>query len=632
MKFKVEKSILFPVLFGLVMAYLLFPSYLHNYLYPIDSIENYLWKTLDPSWVLTLNYVNLKELVWGKDFVFTFGPLGYLSTKFLWGVNKYSVLFFDLFIALNFLFIFSKLLIYNNIKIFSFLIVLIITLILPLFFGSSIALILFAFLIFWVLESISKFQYYNYIFQVIIVTLLFFIKINTGIIALLFFVIGLTFNLLDKKKYFWHYLTFAIFPFVAIYILANLFKVDLYNYIINSLELIRGYNDIQYLDIEENRNYFYLVLPLLLVLLTLFFLELKSKTSIKERIKTIIIFFNLGALWFITYKQAFVRADISHILEYFVTSNLILIIILYFFCNTYKKLTIASIVIILSLNVFMILYKSNQLNVINEKFSKASYINSFINYTELESLKLFPNDNQIPIEIKRIVGLSSVDVYPWNSYMLLENKLNFTPRPVFQSYTTYTKALQELNYNFYNGETAPEYIIYDLGATDDRYSFYDDARLNLIVFNKYQIKDIFDFKNRSLILLEKKNDTKELKLDKIKEYAMMIGDPIIPQENIFYEIELYINIKGKLKSFFFHAPDIELDFLTREGSYLTHRTSNELLKAGFFSNYYVADTNDFKMLMQEGSNQKKLLRIIVRPKTKGFFKDKFKVTEYKINQ
>lgn len=76
-------------LLSLIASYLIFPSNLYNFLYPLQESENHVWMSLDPSWQLTLNYAYLNNMEWGKDFVFTFGPLGFLSTKFLWGVNKW---------------------------------------------------------------------------------------------------------------------------------------------------------------------------------------------------------------------------------------------------------------------------------------------------------------------------------------------------------------------------------------------------------------------------------------------------------------------------------------------------------------------------------------------------------------
>jgi len=620
------------IIVALFASYLVFPSNFQNYLYPIIYDNDLLWKSLDPSWIITLNYASLKHLVWGKDFVFTFGPLGYLSTKFLWGSNKTSVLLFDFFVSINFFLLFYNTIQSSSKKAFAIVLILLVSLTLPGYFGSSIALILFTFLIYWILQSNNTFKYYNYGLQILIVVFLFYIKINTGLIALLFFTIALLYNSIVKVIKPIPFLLILVIPFISIYTLSIIFNVSIYSYILNSLELIKGYNDVQYLDIPENKHFYFFVLPLLLLLLSIFVLELKKAKHLKEKAKTIMTFFYLGSLWFIVYKQAFVRADVYHIVEYFIASNLILVVINALFFEGYKKGILISTIVIFIINITIIKQNTNQVDTITEKFSKKNYFNSFIEFTPIASLKIFPNANELPLKIKNSVGTNSIDVYPWNSMMLFENKMNFTPRPVFQSYATYTKTLQNLNFEFYNSDKAPEFVIYDVCAIDDRYAFFDDAKINLVLSQNYIVKDTFNYKNRNLLLLKKDHQKHKIRLTKDKEYAIFIGDLLQPKPNVFYEIGVYENFYGKAYSFFFHAPPLKLEIKTKYQSKF-YKTSKELLNAGLFSENYISNTTEFTEMMNSKLtpyNQANYYRI--EPQNKSMFKDKIRVTEYKITQ
>src|ERR1035438_1445557 len=51
---------------------------------------------LDPSWVLGLNIAHAEKLVHGRDIVWTFGPLGYLSYPVAGIAGMYPVLFYRL--------------------------------------------------------------------------------------------------------------------------------------------------------------------------------------------------------------------------------------------------------------------------------------------------------------------------------------------------------------------------------------------------------------------------------------------------------------------------------------------------------------------------------------------------------
>src|SRR5436190_9186501 len=57
---------------------------------------------LDPSWAIALHHAVKAKLVFGKDFVFTYGPLGVLYTRLSIGVPVIVYLVFDAFVLLNF--------------------------------------------------------------------------------------------------------------------------------------------------------------------------------------------------------------------------------------------------------------------------------------------------------------------------------------------------------------------------------------------------------------------------------------------------------------------------------------------------------------------------------------------------
>src|SRR5882762_9492533 len=64
------------------------------------------WRGLDISWKMTLNYAFIKHWTWGKDIVYTYGPLAAFSTRIGWGISRWVFLVFDAFIVVNFYFVF----------------------------------------------------------------------------------------------------------------------------------------------------------------------------------------------------------------------------------------------------------------------------------------------------------------------------------------------------------------------------------------------------------------------------------------------------------------------------------------------------------------------------------------------
>src|ERR1700722_13592891 len=60
------------------------------------------WLGLDVSWKYTLNTALAQGQVWGKDIIYTYGPLGFLATRCGIGIPSWAFLAFDLFVVFNF--------------------------------------------------------------------------------------------------------------------------------------------------------------------------------------------------------------------------------------------------------------------------------------------------------------------------------------------------------------------------------------------------------------------------------------------------------------------------------------------------------------------------------------------------
>src|SRR6185437_8201663 len=186
----------FAIFCSFAIAYILFPTYFDLVLPALPEKMQYSWESIDTSWMLALNYVKIKSLCWGNGFIFTYGPLSYLSTRIMWGMNKWHLLFYDLFIAFNFFIItFKNLKRENNERKVTILLAATLCFILPQYFGPGSSLVLLSLLLFWIRESLDTPSIFNYAMQDILLLLAFFIKMNTGIVALILFFAGIVYNI-----------------------------------------------------------------------------------------------------------------------------------------------------------------------------------------------------------------------------------------------------------------------------------------------------------------------------------------------------------------------------------------------------------------------------------------------------
>jgi hypothetical protein len=136
-----------------------------------------------------------------------------------------------------------------------------------------------------------------------------------------------------------------------------------------------------------------------------------------------------------------------------------------------------------------------------------------------------------------------------------------------------------------------------------------------------------------MLLLERKPNVKPIKLIKINEYVMMINDPIVPEKDIYYEIEIYSNFKGKVRSVFRYTPEVSIEIRTNSSLH-SGRTSSSMLKAGIFSQFYIKTIDDFKRLInkEDGYKENSISAYYIRPLHSDYYEDKIKITQYKIIQ
>ena len=626
-----DKTNIVGLVLACLCAYMLFPTFFTSGINPLPKIvDNWEWLSLDPSWHVALSYAKQKGLTFGTDFAFTYGPLGWLCTRITWGENRWILLSWDLFFLLNYFLIFLITFIQSKNKILTGLLIALIVLLFPRSAGAASALILMAILVFWVRQSMDTPKPIYYLFQIVIVTLLFFVKFNTGLIVFPFFIAGLVYNFLAKKTKIIYLIGYTILPFALILLLAGPLNVALLPYIKSGFEMVSGFNDVMYSSnqIPNSRFYLFIIIALLSILL---FLN-SYKEFKKEYLKGAIILFLVGATFFVLYKQAFTRADEGHVIDFFIFVPFVILCNFDLHRHIKTVLLKGVLIIVLVIPLYVVAVKQQQPLALSEKFSKATYFPIFKLCTPDFGVNL-TQGFQLPDNIKQKIGSKTVDVYPYNIKMLLENELNYLPRPVCQSYTAYTPYLENLNFDQYNNmDTAPEYVIYQFLTIDGRYPLFDEPKVNLALYKNYEVAEEFVFQNQKFLLLHKKSNFKPVKLEKFNEYAILLNDPFIPVKGIYYTVEIYNSITGKITSIYDHAPEIRLTIQILNGRQLNYKTSKLLLESGIFSDSFIGDTDNANEFFNEKVTADKIRYYKFTPLNPSAFNDKVRITEYKITQ
>ncbi|MEZ4740580.1 MAG: hypothetical protein R2818_14765 [Flavobacteriales bacterium] len=101
---------------------------------------------------------------------------------------------------------------------------------------------------------------------------------------------------------------------------------------------------------------------------------------------------------------------------------------------------------------------------------------------------------RLPADIATLLKAGTVDVYPWELSYIPANDLHWQPRPVPQSYASYTPWLDARNAEHFTGARAPDRILWHfvddrwggrMASVDERYLLNDEPRTILAILNNY---------------------------------------------------------------------------------------------------------------------------------------------------
>lgn len=593
---KVFHHVLMKTFFILFTLYLLLPNALvsESFLCLHDSIN--VNSCLDQSWMTSINWALIKNFVFGKDYVFTYGPLGFLSTRTSVGFSPFYFLIFDLFVLSNFAFI----LIYVFRNFYSLLSVAL-TLIIAAAISSNamyleqMVFILLLISIFWLNYSIKNSALIGLIVPVVSTVLLFFIKVNISFVALAVFYLCLAYFIAaDKQKRLMKILVALALP-ILIFALSFPLKTNLPGYIAGGLALIDGYNDAMNSRMREYVNYSNYALALLFVFFAVLFVRLKNLK------REWLLFLICGIFSFVLFKQSFVRADL-HVLAFFTIFPAVCGLVFIF----YRQLSVFQIGS-LSVICLICLVIGFNLDAYPALSTKLNYFTGIATGARETNDKLEADYKRfsLPPEILEKIGNQSVDIIPWNINLLFFNRLNYQPRPVIQSYGVFTPYLINLNGQSYEDErTAPQFVIFSNPSIDGRYSLFDDNSVKLDLIKHYSCLGLFNWQNSDFLLFQRKQNNTQISFSSPVEEKIKFGEDYHlknTDQPYFVKIKIKYSLTGRAVRFFFKPFQLSLYFTLSDGTTRWHRAIVPILENGVTVNPYIENEKDFMEFAASGS-------------------------------
>jgi hypothetical protein len=440
---------------------------------------------LDGSWQIALSLAAKNRLTFGTEFIFTFGPLGFLCTKYTLAHSKYWMLLFDAFVLFC-----SGVVIRHFLQVYQRWRVrlLLLPVALALHMGSLIHLLVPLYLYFTLHYAANR-KPYPLILSSILVCLSFYIKVNYGIVLAAIQCFAMICFIFLRQEQRMQLVGICIFQVFLLYAPAAFLNVSLPDYVVGSFHLISAYNEAMYLPYAWTRLKFLLALGLIMLFFVLCWRTRQDWMRSPAGITAIV----LSALYlFLIFKNGFVRADNGHINEFFRLSFFPFIFSFYYFnAETAKRyFWVFPCVIVL---VFGALAKTNNDRLVLKaelaSIGRFNYVREV--FSDTRDTGVLRSEPAPRVRIKpyqtSIIGTSNVDIIPWEISEIFVNHLNYNPRPVIQSYSAYDRYLDQKNADKYSSASAPDFLLFSLMTIDDRYAFWDESITRRTMLSNYEL-------------------------------------------------------------------------------------------------------------------------------------------------
>jgi hypothetical protein len=592
---------------------------------------------IDPSWTESLVLAINQGFVFGKDFIFNYGPLGYLNTLLLpEGVSPWLMFFFHFFVLANYLFI-IKLSFDKLRKEWWKAAIVSVVIFLPWGFFADITFTLFYLMLFWLLYVHQTRNTIGLLVAEILAVLIFYIKVNLSLIAYTVFTGSLIYFAFSKRITWRTGLIVLVFLLVLTYAFAGFLNVSLPDYLGASLKIIDAYQDGQAVNILTNKE---LILILgfegLIVLVVLIHL-IKNRVWFRENIYLYLL---VALAWFLCFKQAHTAVAHYNVFGFFLFLP-VLAVLVFLFADRFNgsgRLLVTVLIIQLVATQFIRLsytqyspknyllfffpdivaheVKETQnsiklLKTISQK-NPLNYLQRLFSYDYEENFRSeHLNDIRLlPAHIRAKIGDKSVDILPWEISYVFLNRLNYNPRPIIQTYQANSDWLAEVNENKFTSASAPDYVLANIHDYREQNPFWMDKGAYLALRENYSLTDTVEMPEETYFLFEKQKSG-AIDYQKMTPRKGLWDSQIeIPETgDLYLHANIEYSIPGKVARLLFQPPYLRCLVTYRDGTEESFRIPPPILKGGILVSERVVNNDDFNRFVQRLSGNKKLERV-----------------------
>ncbi len=208
---------------------------------------------------------------------------------------------------------------------------------------------------------------------------------------------------------------------------------------------------------------------------------------------------------------------------------------------------------------------------------------------------------------------NGVGTLPWEIQYCPANGLEWNPTPTLQLYSAYTRDLDLWSAEHYAGGDAPQFIINSFSAVGMRRQLFDAPATWRTVFLNYELRSV-GWKPEPALLLERRQDPLQWSFEDVSQTTIAPGGSSISvpatDHLLFADIDLRLNLLGRIRKSVFRVPMVALVMAHESGHVSICRlipgtTGNSLL-----INRFPRDFRGYRMLWQ-GMQDDPVVRVAI---------------------
>ncbi len=563
---------------------------------------------LDASWRMALGKFFLDHLQFGRDIVFTYGPLGFLMGKTYSGLLFWSLIAWQLVAACTI----ATLIIYWGRRLatgwpqffyYAFF------LLFGVCYEDALHMLVIALIGFELLRRVSDPWRWTSALLLLFLSIQSVAKFTNLLLAVVMVGTTAAFALWRHRPGFALRLV-AWFGggFLAGWVLCGQNPLNLPVYFLNSWYVSQGYQEV--MGIATPDAPFWKALVILAVLGAYIVLNFFTQ---KDRPRAAAGSVMLGALIYLNWKHGFVRAD-GHMVGFFYCALLPMVAypVLLEDAASFGRLkrvvlAAAGLLCVLGIQNTLPVLVDSALGIFQNRIWSNVRQELAIGRTHAEYAALLFQEKQrydMP-RTRAVVQDRPIDVLGYDQAVAIYNGFNYRPRPVFQSYSVYTPELAKLNADFYRSKRAPDFVLLKIHSIDERLPVMDDSAVFYLVAHRYR----YVLSEKSFQLWQKTTDTLPPAAEpRVTERRMLRLEEAWPvasygEQPLWVRIDLQPSLLGRLRTFFYKPPMLRFVIRDSTGKQTTYRMPAPIGRAGFIVSPVIDDLMDYVHFTSDTSNR-----------------------------